>query len=346
MTVDIYSGKDTYVVYKEDTAWGTDGDPAGTDFVDRVISINTTVNNNRMRFNTLGTGANADTVINGVVEVTGSVTSYLTNADFWQYLINGVKVANTGNQGDPSDINEADLFGYNAPDCPSVTIEFGNNATVDDVITVSSCLFTGWRLTARVGEPVVWSADFRARTVTRTASAALTYTAPTEEPFTFADGSLVVGSDTVLRLESFELSGTNGQNFYYALGSRLLQQPTMGVRRYDFVITVRHSDETTGSKLSGTEIRELFFGAAASTTPETGGIPTQCGDIYLSLTEGTTAGDETFKFQLDDCYLNEISEPIEMSDEGGAIMFTVTGFALTAKTNGANKTFLEYYTYA
>jgi hypothetical protein len=174
----------------------------------------------------------------------------------------------------------------------------------------------------------------------------LTYTPTTEEPLTFVDAAVTFGSDTVVRVASFDVTGANNHKIDPELGGRLISQPTMGTRRYNWTMVVKHTADTTGSKLSGVELRELLFGAAASATPETGGIPTPCGDITLTLTEGAVAGDETIKVQFDDCYIEEIDQPIEMSDTGGSIFLTVRGYALSGLTNGANKTIVEYYTYA
>jgi hypothetical protein len=196
-----------------------------------------------------------------------------------------------------------------------------------------------------MGEVATWSADIRARNITRAASGALTYSPTTNAPFTFVDGTLEFGSDTVVKLKNVEITGNNNTNYYYTLGSRLLQQPTTGTRRYDFTFTVQHSDDATASSLSGVELRELLFGTAGSTTPETGGLPTPCGDLTLTLTEGTGTGDRTIIIQLEDCYFEEIGEPIEMSDTGGPIELNVTGFALSALTNGADKTFMQFYTH-
>ncbi|HDQ16261.1 MAG TPA: hypothetical protein ENN45_04310 [Bacteroidetes bacterium] len=345
-SVDIYSAINTYVVYKEETAWGAAATPAGTDYIDRVTSINCTMKNNRQRFNAIGEGANATSTTNGSVEISGSITAQLTNAAFFKYLIVGDIEANTGTESDPSDINEVNVIGYTADvNCPSITIEFGNNGTVDDVIKLDGVTFSSWRLSCKVGEPVTWNADYRARYATRAASGALTYTAPTDRPLCFIDGTLVVGSDTVLRVDSFEISGNNNINYYYNLGSRFLAQPTMGTRRYDFTITVLHSADTTASKLSGVEIRELLMGAASSTVFSASGAPDEFGDMTLTLTEGSTSGDNTIEFQFENCYLEEISEPIEIGDTGGPIMLTITGYALSGLTNSTVKTPIEYYTH-
>lgn len=346
MTTDIYTATDTSVTYAEDTAWGTAGVPTGVDYIDRVTSINCTIKNNRTRYNNLGTGPNAAVVTNGTVDISGSITAQLTNAEFFQYLVGGVVVANAGTQADPSDVNEVDGFGYSATTVPSITVWFGNNGTVDDVMKLDGLTFNNWTVSAKVGEPVTWTADYKARNLNRASSGALTYTAPTKKPFTFADGTVSIGSDTVAKVESIELTGNNNYNYYYSIGSRLLSQPTFGTRRYDFTMTIKHSDDTTASTLSGTEIRELLFGAAGSTTPETGGIPTACGDLVVTLTEGTASGDNLIEFQFDDCYIEEISEPIEMGDNGGPIMLTVSGFALSGLTNGSDKTVIEYGTHA
>lgn len=346
MSTDIYHGTDTYVVYAEDTAWGTAGTPTGSDYIDRITGITCSVRNNRARYNQLGTGPDATAVMNGTVEISGTITAELTNAKFFEYLINGVSVANTGTESDPSDINEVNNIGYTATTCPSLTVEFGNDGVVDDVITLDGVTFQSWRVTGRVGEIVTYSADYRARNINRAATGALTYTAPTEQPFSFADCTVAFGSDTVLKVESFEISGNNNTNLYYSVGSRFLQHPTMGTRRYDWTLTVTHSDDTTASRLSGTELRELLFGAAGSTSPEAGGTPTTCGNVIITLTEGAATGDETIIFQMENCYIDEISEPIEMSDTGGQIMLTVTGFSLAGLTNASDKTFIQYYTHS
>lgn len=343
-TIDIYKGTDTVVVYKEDTAWGTAGTPTGTDYIDRVTGITCVIRNNRVRHNNLGDGANSSIVTQGTVDISGTVTAQLTNAAFFQYLVNGYITANSGTQADPSDVNESNTVGYGATDCNPITMWFSNDGTVDDVMKVDGVTFNSWRVSMRIGEPVVWSADYRARNVNRAASGALTYTAPTEEPLTFADTTVKFGSDTVLKVESCEISGTNNYNYYYGLGSRLLQQPTMGVRRYDFTIVVKHSADTTASRMSGVELREYLFGAAASTTPETGGVPTEITDLVITMTEGTTSGDELIEFQFDKCYIEEISEPIEMNETGAPIMLTVTGFALKGETNSSVNTIIEYGT--
>ena len=345
MAVNMYTAIDSYVVYSEETVWGTGVTPGAGAFIDRVTGFDLTIKNNRQRHSNLGS-CNAVVATNGTVEVSGSITAQLTNPTFFQYLINGVQVDNGGTQANPSDINEVNNIGYSETTCPTISMQMGiNQDDQDDVLLIDGTTFTDWTLTAKVGEPMVWTANWRARNVTR-GTTGQTYSGPTEEPFTFADGTLAVGSDTVVKVDSFELTGANNTNYQHALGSRLISLPTNGSRRYDFTISVLHSYDSTASMLSGVEIRELLFGAAGSTTPETGGTPTEFGDMVLTLTEGTTSGDESIIISLESCYLEEISEAIAAGDDGGAIMFSITGFALAGLTNGDNNTLIEFGTKA
>ena len=345
IAVNIYTAVDSYLIYKEETAWGTSQAPSAGAFVDRVTSFNVAVKNNRQRHSNLG-ACDAVVATNGAVEISGNITAQLTNPTFFQYLICGVQVDNGGTQANPSDVNEVNNIGYASANCPTLSLEMGTaGADESDVLLIDGCTFTDWTLTAKTGEVVTWNANYRARNITR-GTTAETYVGPTEEPFTFADGTLTVGSDTVVKVDSFELSGSNNTNYQHALGSRLISQPTNGSRRYDFTINVLHSYDSTASKLSGVEIREKLFGAAGVTTPETGGTPTEFGDIVLTLTEGAVSGDESIIISLESCYLDEISEPVEAGDTGGPIMFTITGFALAALTNGAENTLIEFGTKA
>jgi len=343
-----YTGLDTYVVYKKETAWGTAAAPAGTDYVDRVNSISTTMKNNRTRYNSLGTGANASVVTNGTFDVSGSISAQFTNPAFFRYLINGVAAGNAGTEADPEDINEVNSIGYtDSTMCPSMTLEYARNLAVDDEVAVDGVTFTSWKFNAKTGEPCTWSADYRGRYVTVAAASALTYTGPTEEPLNFTDASMTIGGDTVLKMESIELSGNNNYNYYYNLGSRFLQIPTMGTRRYDFTITVLHTYDDTASSVSGVELRGMMLGAdGTATVPEATGVPSECGDIIVTLTEGAATGDETVSFKFESCYIEDVSEPVEIGDDGGPVMLTITGFALAGLTNSTENTVIEYYTHS
>jgi len=135
MSISYYKGIDTYVVYAEDTAFGTAGTPTGTDYVDKVSSFSASLTNNMIRVHGIGEGRNATHVVNGNLDCTGSMEWELTDPSFLQYCIIGAK-AGAGTAADPYEISEVDEIGYAAGQVNTLTLEVGSEGGAnDDVMT-------------------------------------------------------------------------------------------------------------------------------------------------------------------------------------------------------------------
>ena len=71
MTVDYYQGHSTYVIYAEDTAWGTSGTPSVSNAITKVQNVSFTMTNNFLRAQGLGDGRNATVAVPSGFDVTG-----------------------------------------------------------------------------------------------------------------------------------------------------------------------------------------------------------------------------------------------------------------------------------
>jgi len=343
MATSIYNGISTYVVYAEDSAFGTAGTPTGSDFVDKVTSVSGTVTNNSIRSQGIGEGRNATAAVNGILDVSGSMEWEFTDPSFLQYCFIGAK-SGAGSAADPYEIQEADQLGYSAGQVNTLTLEVGHEQGAnDDVLTYDGVAVNSFTFNANMGEIVKCTADWMARTVT-SSTTTVTYAGPTNRPFTFIDGSMTVGSDTVGILQSFSLTCANNIQTFRGLGSRLIKQPVAGIRRYDFTVAVKLAYDDTASVLSGLEARGLVFsGVTTATTPLDGAESTAVA-VSFDLIEGAVAGDRIVNFDFENAYFESYSEPVTLED--GSIEISISGFALAGLTDGAVKVPCRWWTLA
>ncbi len=333
MAQSFYKGIDSYVVYAEDTAFGTPGTPTGTDYIDKVSSFTSSITNNLIRVQEVGAGRNASDVVNGNVDVTGSINWFVSDVDFLQYLFVGI-VSGSGTIGDPFLVTEANEFGYTAGQVNTLTLEVGSNGgSNDDKMTYDGVVFNTFTINANQGEVINISADWVGRTVNSSTSI-LTYTPPSDRPFTFVDSKVSLGSDVIGQVQQFTLTCNNNNQIFRDLGSRIISQPVAGVRRYEFNITLKLNYDDSASVLSGLEARSMVFdGTTISTTP-TSNAQNTANTLNLSLIEGATSGDRVVNFNLSNVYFESISEPIEIGDsEAGLVEVTIAGYALSGTTN-------------
>jgi len=138
------------------------------------------------------------------------------------------------------------------------------------------------------------------------------------------------------------LTCNNNMYFYRTMGSRLINQPVAGIRRYDFTLTMKLHYNDTASVLSGLEARGIVFtGVTTATTPNTGAENTAVA-VSLDLVEGAGSGDRVVNFDLENCYFESYSAPIQL--EEGAIEITINGFGLAGLTDGAAKVPCRWWT--
>ena len=341
MTQAFYKGLDTYVIFAEDSAFGTPGTPAGTDYVDKVSSFVGNITNNMIRVHGIGEGRNATHIVNGNLDCAGSMGWELTDPSFLQYCFIGTQTG-TGTAGDPYEIAEVDEIGYGAGQMKTLTLETGSNGGAnDDAMTYDGVSINTFTLNANLGETVKCTADWIGRTGSATTTIE-SYTPPANRPLTFIDGSVTVDADTVGALVGLSLTCNNNIFTYRTMGSRLINQPVAGVRRYEFTLTMKLHFDDTASVLSGLEARGIVFtGATTGLTPNTGAENTAVA-MSLDLVEGAVSGDRVINFDLENVYFESYSAPVEL--EAGAIEITITGYALAGLTDGAAKVPCRWYT--
>jgi len=325
-TQEYYEGINTYVIFAEDSAWGTAGTPTGSDYIDKVTSFSASLTNNMARIQGIGDGRNATSGVNGVLDCNGSVEFQLTDPDFLQYCVIGI-LSGAGTVGDPYLITESNDIGYGAGQVNTLTFELGSKSgSNNDVMTYDGITINNFTLNVNQGDVVNCTAEWIGRTGTSSTSAE-TYVGPTNRPFTFVDASLEIGSDVAGKVTSFSLSVANNIQTYRSIGSRLIQMPVAGIRRYDFSITIRKHYDNTASVLSGLEARSLVFdGTTSGTTPADAGANTASA-MTVKLIEGSGTGDRVVHFQLANAYFESYSEPVTV--EEGVIEITISGFALS-----------------
>ena len=340
MAIEYYKGFDSYVVYDEETGYGTGATPAAGNRVGRVTGVSINMTNNFFKTQGMGEGRNATGAFTGPFDVTGTIDWDVDDFTFMQYAI-GTR-SGAGAVANPYQLDEADNIGYDAANIPTIALEFGSEGDSNDFeVTVDGVVINNLTISATQGETLKANCDWIGRNVNSSASI-ITYTAPTTKVFVFQQGDVIVGSDS-FHCTAFSLTIANNIQTYRNLGSRLLQQPTTGMRRYDFSITFRKKFDDTGSVLSGTEALGLFFDGATGTTPTTSGTSTAKA-VSLDITEGASSGDRVVNIDLENCYFQSWSEPIAL--DGGVIEVTVAGFGLAGLTDGADKVPIRYYTVA
>lgn len=338
MAIAYHTTHSSYIVYAEETAYGSGGTPAAGNRVGKVSNISINMSNNFFRTQGLGEGRNITGSFTGPFDISGSIDWDVDDFIFMQYAIG--TLSGTGVVADPYQLDEADNIGYLATDIPSIRLEIGTEAgTTDDTTDITGVVINNLTLTATQGETLKASCDFIGQSAA-TGTSIVTYTTPTTEVFVFQQGAVTVGTDT-LHCTSFALTIANNIQTFRQLGSRLIQQPVTGLRRYDFTITMRKKLDSTASILSPLELRDLFFGASAA--PATAGTVSAYA-VSLDITEGAVAGDRVCNIDLENCYFESWSEPIPL--EGGFIEVTVTGFGQAGLTDGSDKVPIRWYTIA
>lgn len=343
MSTSFFRGQETYVIYAEDSAFGTAGTPGGTDYVDKVSSFTASITNNAIRVHGIGEGRNATKVVNGILDVNGSLEWELTDRSFLQYCFVGIWQGSDGNSHDDAfELAEKDQIGYEAGQVKTLTFEVGSEGgTTDDVLTYDGIVINNFTLTATVGETIKCSADWVCRTVTSSTTVE-SYTPPTERPFTFVDGSVDIGTDAVFTVSNVTLTVAQNMFIYRSLGSRLINQPVTGIRRYDFTLTLKMNSNDTADTMSAIELRELFFGSTGATTPNDTATNTALGTLKVKLSEGATSGDRQLWFEFENGYLESWSKPVEL--EAGVFEVTVNGFCLAGLADGTDQIPCRYWT--
>lgn len=304
----IYKGYNTGIMYKTESTYGT-AVTVDTAIEGKVTAFAGNWTNNFFREQGLGEGRNATFTGFGAFDAGGTIEWIPSRMSFLEYVI-GTK-SGDGSSGTPFLLTEADSLS-------SFTMQAFNDATADMVDTYEGCMLNNVTLTLAEGDLLRASADWVAETV-RTNTAGVAFSADTTDPWNFAQGVLKWGAtpSTEAYVTNGSITISNNLFVYRALGSRFIQEPTTGLRRYDFNITVKANSDVLGT------LQQDMMGQAD--TPHEGkssASPTSSLELQLYF-EGVT--NQKLYLQLDEASIESIGKPVDLG--GGIIELSLTGIA-------------------
>ena len=325
-----YRGYKTNVQYKAETSFGAGGTPPNTAIKGRISTVTLNKNNNLIRTTGLGDGRNEIFVGFGNFAVDWTMDYELADWDFLVHAI-GPK-SGSGTAVAPYYLEEADYVAYAGTSIPTFAMAISSDDVggTDDVDTVTGCVINTVGLTLAVGQTLKCSLSGFGSTVTSSASGAA-YTADTTKPWIFAQGNFKWNSSNVGRVTNASITINNNYDpeVGRAIGSRFIQAAELGLRKYDWTITVKMTDTIAAT------LRDHFYGQA--NTPNLGvasAEPTFYA-IILNLSEGATSGLRNAQVLLENCSINDISKPVNISEN--IVELTINGAAKAGLTDTVKK---------
>jgi len=307
----------------------------------QVTSISATWTDNVGRQLGIGEGRNETLYNYGTIDISGSIewnvlaqmaTTDGSSIGFMKFFFGSV--SGSGTTAAPYEISEEDNIDYT--NMYSFAIYAQNESgTTDDVDLYEGCVANSISLTAAQGDILKASMDWTAKQVTCNTSITTAYSAPTDAPWGFQQGTFKWGAtpSAVAGVSSFTLTCNNSPFTFYSMGSRFIEKPEYGRRLYDFTLTCKMTSDVA------TTLRDNLFGQANSFT--TGIDPstlTADYEIALEFAEGGSSGDKVMHILLDQCALSAMSKAVPVGQ--GLVEVTFTGFAKQGKSNNP----IKYYT--
>ena len=334
-----YRGYRTSVLYDEETAYGTGATPA-TAINGKISTLTINKSNALIRTTGLGEGRNETFVGFGNFEGTYSMEYEVGAFDFLQFGIGSLDGAGTAIA--PWYLEEQEFMDYTAG-ADSGMKSFGMYVGSNDVASgthdrdeLKGCIVNTIGLALTLGETLKCSIEGFYSTVTSSTTTTAITTNSTK-PWTFAQGQFwwdvttPTSDDVISRVTSATININNNfdPEVGREIGSRFVQAGEPGLRKYDWVITVKMTDEIAAG------MQNTFYGA--SNTPSDG-LDTAEPTFYkliLDFSEGSASGDRNAQILLEDCAINDISKPINIGDN--IVELTINGTAKTGTTDTSNR---------
>jgi hypothetical protein len=195
--------------------------------------------------------------------------------------------------------------------------DMGSNDYVSSLI---GCKVQSCNISAAVDEVTKVKLDCVYRTESMAVSGLGTQVAPTEEPLTFAHGTLSVAGTTVGYVQSVDLTINNNVEMIWGLGSRYSTASTAKTRTYDIKLSVAFTDVTL--------LLEKFYGKAATVAATDLAVLNPAG-VALVLTfdnGGATTASRKIVFTFANFYINEHTLPLDVNE---VIKEDISGYALS-----------------
>ena len=322
-----YRGYKTAIQYGAESAYGTGGTPTVA-IEGKVQTLTINENNNLIRTTGLGEGRNETFVGLGNFEVTWSMEYVLSSFEFLQFAFS--PVGGSGTTAAPYYLEESDYTGYTSTYCKSFAMEVASLGSTNAVETISGCVINTVGFGLSVGEALKVSLEGFGRAPVN-GTTATTFTPNTTKPWIFSQGNFTWNGSTVARVTSATININNSidPEVGRQLGSRFVEAAEFGLRKYDFVLTVKMTDTIA------TTMRDHFYGIA--NTPALGVLLAENAlyAVTFILSEGATTGKRNAGIYLTNCAINDISKPINIGDN--IVELTINGTAKSATLDTVNK---------
>ncbi len=305
----------TGLMYKSEAVYGT-AVTVDTPIKGKVKSFTGEMRNNFFKEQGIGEGRNTTWYGFGNFDAGGTIEWNVARFDFLEHCI-GAKTGD-GSAGDPYILTEGENIGFTGNDIPSFTMQCFSNESSDEIDTFSGCLLNNVTISAEEGGLLKASADWIGQNVL-TNTAGVTYVPDTNPLWNFAQGVVKYGSGPteVAKVQSFSITIANNLHIYRALGSRFIQQPETGLRRYEYSLTLKATSDIL------TNLKTDFFGAAnGPTEAQSDASPTTGLELQLYF-EGPS--NQYAWIQLDEVVIESWNKPLSL--EEGLINVTISGNA-------------------
>ena len=307
MAQTIASGALAYLNYGYETTYGT-AVTAGRTF-GHGLKGSVNAKNNMEKVYGLGS-RNATVSVAKKFEGTNSVDFNLSHGSFFRAVLGAV--ADAGSAPYTHTYTEANTI-------PSMTMIAGAELGTNDMVySMTGCKVNSCTLTAAVNEVVKVKMDTMFKSVSVITTGIGSQVAPTEDIFTFAQGTLSFGGSTVAYVQNFELTINNSLELVWGLGDRTASAGVEKQREYNLKFTLMLSDITN--------FMTIFLGDASTPyVPQT--IVPAVSTLVLTFTNGLTgASQRSIVVTLANIYLDEDSFNLDPNE---VIKEDVTGHALS-----------------
>ncbi|KKM21465.1 hypothetical protein LCGC14_1635150 [marine sediment metagenome] len=313
------------VMYAAEAVYGT-AVSVTTPLAGKTATVTLNMAHNLGRTVGLGEGRNQNTTspTYGGFDVAGTIEWEVGDLDVLQFCVGPITGSGTG--ASPFILNEAAAIGFTTDDIKSFSMEVAANEATDFGYLLQGCVIGTVTLTAAVGDKLRGSFDFTAQTCSQL-SAVTTYTPSTVTPWVFQQGDILWGTtpSSIAKVAQIGITLNNNLQLYRSIGSRFIEQPEPGERKYDFTTVLRMTE------LIATTVATDFLGGLSPATGVDSAVPQNNNELQLQFAEGNASTDRHMTIQLDECYLEAQSMPFEMG--GGILEGTYNGFANKAKAN-------------
>jgi hypothetical protein len=307
MAQNVVSGYAAYVNYGYEATYGTG--VTGTRVFGHGNKVTLTRKNNMDKIFGLGS-RNATALAAKKYEGSARVEFVMANGSFFRSILG--TVADGGVSG-------AYTHTYTETNTiPSMTIASGTEmGTNDEVATFVGAKVMTATITAAQNELVKVVLECPYKTETLATSGIGSQVAETEEPFTFAQGTLQLPSGaTIGYVQNVELTVNNTLEGVWGLGSRLLQAQPEKIREYTFKMSIAFSDVSV--------FLTKFLGASGAPAA---GTPAPSASLVLTFTNGLSNPDgRSVVMTFANIYLDDESLPKDVND---IIKEDVTAFAFS-----------------